>query len=95
MEELAFFGFFVGLPVATLALGAAWLSARRRANRLEHLVNRLVLPDERLDMIDQRLDAIAARLDQLARGQEFLGRLLAKGPGRSRRSAEQPGSTPH
>jgi len=95
MEELVFFGFFVGLPVATLALGAAWLTARRRASRLEALVNRLVLPDERLDMIDQRLDAIAARLDQLARGQEFLGRLLSKGQGRSRPPAPQPGSTPN
>ncbi len=95
MEELAFFGFFVGLPVATLALGTAWFAARRRANRLEHLINRLVLPDERLDLIDQRLDEIAARLDHLARGQEFLGRVLSKGQGRPKLGVEPPNPAPH
>jgi len=92
MEEFVFFGVFGGFAVAAGGFAALWVSARRRARRLELLVSRLATPEDRFDVLEQRLDDIAARLEQLARGQEFLGKLAAKRLGHA---AERAPSTPH
>ena len=91
MEEFVFFGLFGGFAVAAGGFAALWVSARRRARRLELLVSRLATPEDRFDVLEQRLDDIAARLEQLARGQEFLGKLAAKRLGHGERAP----STPH
>lgn len=95
MEELIFFGLFGTFAVASGVFATAWLAARRRARTLDRLLTRVTSSDDRLDLMDQRLEDIAARLEQLARGQEFLGKLLSRGAGRSRAGAEPRPLTPH
>jgi len=92
MEEFISFGLFGGFAVAAGGFAALWVSARRRARRLDLLVSRLATPEDRFDVIEQRLDEIAARLEQLARGQEFLGKLAAKRLGHA---GERAPTTPH
>lgn len=94
MEEFVFFGLFGGLAIAAGGFAGLWVSARRRARRLEALVSRLATPEDRFDLVDQRLEDIAARLEQLARGQEFLGKLAAKRLGHAASAGERAPSAP-
>ena len=94
MEAFIFFGLFGGFAVAAGGFAGLWVSARRRARRLEGLVSRLATPDDRFDLIDQRLEDIAARMEQLARGQEFLGKLAAKRLGYAAGTAERQSPAP-
>ena len=89
MGELVFFGLFGGFAVATGVFATAWAVSRRRARMLDRLLSRLTSSDDRLDLVDQRLEEIAERLEQLARGQEFLGKLLARGRSRSPPAPDQ------
>lgn len=69
--------FWLGISVTVnIALALAWISARRRARRLETRPVDLSQLDELLGRMDTSSDAIATRLDDLVSSQDFMNRVL-------------------
>jgi hypothetical protein len=69
--------FWLGISVTVnIALGLAWLSARKRARRLETRPIDLSQLNELVGRIETSNDGIVARLEDLASSQEFMNRVL-------------------
>lgn len=69
--------FWLGISVTVnIALGLAWLSARKRVARLEARPDDSSQLDERIGRMESANDALLARIDDLVNSQEFMNRVL-------------------
>lgn len=80
MEELfMFLGLASPLVAATAGFAAAWLSASKRAKRLEEMISASFTAEERLEDLEEAVRRVTSQLETIRDEQEFLARVVEKG----------------
>jgi hypothetical protein len=91
----------VALVPVSCVLTALWITARRRAQRAEAMMQQVAIAlaargDRHGSELGQAVDAIALEVERIAEGQRFVARLLEEGAARDVVPATRPRrGTPH